>query len=522
MWVESQAGQGATFFFSLIAPAHASLRENDLCHEQPILRGRSVLFLDRYASNCRSFFNVVSPWGVQVTSFSAIDDLSTHLETGVSFDVIFCDASFTPEELLTLGHLFQTRFFGTPVVLCNSIARTVLSQQLLDQFGAPRFLAKPFKQHQIYNVMLNTMGADLNHQIARKSLTSHAFSTQAASLPTHLRLLLVEDNVINQKVAISMLDRLGYHTDVAGNGFEAIAALQRQPYDVVFMDVQMPEMDGYETTKRIKRDLAPQLGASFPTIVAMTANAMVGDRELCLAAGMDDYISKPIHPEEIIRVLTQWCGDKVGVEVDEKVEVEVDEKVDVESEVEVEHERLELSQESPTASSLDRAIDDEPQPDTHAHDQTHDQTQPHAYDQTHDQTQPHTATPSIAITRQSTEAINETAILALRELIGYDDIATFNEIVQAYIMQSPQLIAAMRAAVALRDLEELGMAAHTLRSTSETLGALDLSDGCFRLEMQIQAGEPWAKITASLEQLEASYIKARQALEQLQSASTLV
>jgi CheY-like chemotaxis protein/HPt (histidine-containing phosphotransfer) domain-containing protein len=115
-----------------------------------------------------------------------------------------------------------------------------------------------------------------------------------------LRILLAEDNVVNQKLALRLLERMGYRADVAANGLEAVAAVERQPYDLVFMDVQMPEMDGFEATREIVRRW-PE--GRRPRIVAMTANAMQGDRELCRAAGMDDYVSKPIRVEELVAAL---------------------------------------------------------------------------------------------------------------------------------------------------------------------------------------------------------------------------
>ncbi len=121
-----------------------------------------------------------------------------------------------------------------------------------------------------------------------------------------LRILLAEDNAVNQKLALRLLSMMGYRADVAANGLEAIQALERQEYDVIFMDVQMPEMDGLEATRQIIKRWPEQLPTGRrPTIIAMTANAMQGDRERCIEAGMDDYISKPIRNEELIRTLEQ-------------------------------------------------------------------------------------------------------------------------------------------------------------------------------------------------------------------------
>ena len=115
-----------------------------------------------------------------------------------------------------------------------------------------------------------------------------------------LRILLAEDNGVNQKLALRLLQKMGYRADVAGNGIEAIEAVQRQTYDLVLMDVQMPEMDGLEATRRIVQRWAP---GERPRIVAMTANAMQGDREACLAAGMQDYVTKPIRVEALRQAL---------------------------------------------------------------------------------------------------------------------------------------------------------------------------------------------------------------------------
>ena len=127
-----------------------------------------------------------------------------------------------------------------------------------------------------------------------------------------LRILLAEDNAVNQKVALRLLERLGYRADVAANGLEAIAALQRQVYDVVLMDVQMPEMDGLEASRRINQNWPP---GTRPRIIAMTANAMQGDRERCLDAGMDDYITKPIRTEALVEALSKTQPQSPSVDI---------------------------------------------------------------------------------------------------------------------------------------------------------------------------------------------------------------
>ncbi|MBI3165570.1 MAG: response regulator, partial [Chloroflexi bacterium] len=156
------------------------------------------------------------------------------------------------------------------------------------------FLTKPVKQSNLYNAVVGALsGSDLQPASAERS--DQLFdSTLASRIP--LRVLLAEDNAVNQKLALRMLERMGYRADVAGNGLEVLDALKRQQYDLIFMDVQMPEMDGLSATRIIRSDLAV---SRQPYIVAMTANAMQGDREECLAAGMNDYVSKPIKVQEL-------------------------------------------------------------------------------------------------------------------------------------------------------------------------------------------------------------------------------
>ena len=155
-------------------------------------------------------------------------------------------------------------------------------------------LAKPFKASQLYNTLLRLLTAG---ERVQETAEVAADGQQAMS---SLRILLAEDNAMNQKVALRLLERLGYRADVASNGLEALAALERQPYDVVLMDVQMPELDGLDASRRICERWPPE---SRPHIIAMTANALPEDREACFAAGMNDYVAKPIRADELAAAL---------------------------------------------------------------------------------------------------------------------------------------------------------------------------------------------------------------------------
>ncbi len=161
-------------------------------------------------------------------------------------------------------------------------------------------LTKPIRASALFDALMGVFAGQRRLVLRRRARRHGPDAEMAQRLP--LRILLAEDNAVNQKLALRLLAQMGYRADVAANGLEAIQALERQPYDVVLMDVQMPEMDGLEATRHI---CARWPGEERPRIIAMTANAMQGDREMCLEAGMDDYVSKPIRVDELIRALAR-------------------------------------------------------------------------------------------------------------------------------------------------------------------------------------------------------------------------
>jgi len=184
-----------------------------------------------------------------------------------------------------------------PLVLFSSLGRREvgLGESLFDAY-----LAKPIRQSQLFDTLVNVLADQAAPRVAPTPIKAQLDPGQAARHP--LRILLAEDNVVNQKLALRLLHQMGYRADLASNGIEAVESVQRQNYDVVLMDVQMPEMDGLEASRQINARLKPN---ARPRIVAMTANAMQGDREMCIAAGMDDYLTKPIRVERLVEALNQ-------------------------------------------------------------------------------------------------------------------------------------------------------------------------------------------------------------------------
>jgi CheY-like chemotaxis protein len=196
-----------------------------------------------------------------------------------------------------------------PLVMLSSTGRRELEAEL---FAA--VLTKPVKQTQLFDALSKLFGATLN-ETAKANVK---FDKDIAKRHP-LRILLAEDNIVNQKVALKILERLGYRADVAANGKEAVQAVQRQPYDVILMDVQMPEMDGVEATTIIRDRFADRR----PWIIALTANALQGDRERYLGVGMDDYISKPIRVEQLANALARARSgaDRGGAKSEDAVDV---------------------------------------------------------------------------------------------------------------------------------------------------------------------------------------------------------
>jgi len=166
-------------------------------------------------------------------------------------------------------------------------------------FDFAAFLVKPIKPSQLYDLLMRLFAGEAGKVEARPEAVKPRIDPELGTRYP-LRILLAEDNAVNQKLALRILQQMGYRADVASNGLEAVESVERQAYDVVLMDVQMPEMDGMEATRKIR-----SLGEAVtqPRIIAMTANAMQGDREACLAAGMNDYVSKPIRVDELVTAL---------------------------------------------------------------------------------------------------------------------------------------------------------------------------------------------------------------------------
>ncbi|MBL8319145.1 MAG: GAF domain-containing protein [Burkholderiaceae bacterium] len=296
MWAESAGpGQGSSFHFTIrcVPTELPQGSRRDFIGQQPQLAGRRILVVDDNATNRRILALQTAKWGMLVhdTEFPA---QSLQMLNSERYDLAIIDMHMPDMDGAMLAQAIRQAGHTLPLVLFSSHGRKEATDRA---FAAS--LAKPLRQSQLFDTLVSLLAHDEAPRVASAE-TRPRFDAQMAERHP-LRILLAEDNVVNQKLALRLLQQMGYRADVAANGIEAVESIERQPYDVVLMDVQMPEMDGLEASRRI---VARWPGAvQRPRIVAMTANAMQGDREECLAAGMDDYLTKPIRVDALVDAL---------------------------------------------------------------------------------------------------------------------------------------------------------------------------------------------------------------------------
>ncbi len=296
MWVESEEGKGSVFHFSLVVESLASKPRAWLPASTGSLAGKRLLIVDDNATNRRILVGMAHGWGMSTRAAASGAEALTILREGEVFDAAVLDMQMPEMDGVMLAQEIRRLRAADrlPLVMLSSLGFRELTAHK-DLFAAG--LTKPAKPAQLFEVF-----ASLFHGPAAGAAASVAVPVVAAPVARRSeRMLLAEDNTVNQKVSLLMLSKLGYRADVAANGLEAVDALRRQPYDIILMDVQMPEMDGMEASRRINALLPDR--RERPWIIALTANAMQGDREACFAAGMDDYLSKPFKTEDLAAAL---------------------------------------------------------------------------------------------------------------------------------------------------------------------------------------------------------------------------
>jgi CheY-like chemotaxis protein/HPt (histidine-containing phosphotransfer) domain-containing protein len=401
MWVESEPGVGSRFQFTLVlAAAPGAPGDADV---GPRLAGRRMLIVDDNATNRRVLSLQARSWGMDSEATASGRQALDWLRAGQRFDVAVLDMQMPEMDGIELGRAIRRlgEHDQMPLVMLTSMGRR---EDAADAVGFAAFLHKPSKASALYNSLVAALDGSTTPRPAGSDTGLDA--TLAARHP--LRILLAEDNAVNQKVAVGMLGAMGYTCDIAGNGLDAVSAVTATTYDVVLMDVLMPEMDGLRATRAIRALTALE---RQPRIIAMTANAMEGDRETCLQGGMDDYVSKPVRVAELVAAL----------------------------------------QRVPAAQIPAAAV-----------------AAPHDAD----------TAPSLEVSLQDAM----TPLTSLRATVGGQAEQLLPELSELFHDEAPRLLDAIRTAIAHDDAPRLAAAAHTLKSSSASLGSERLPPICAQLE----------------------------------------
>jgi PAS domain S-box-containing protein len=446
IWAESEglSGRGSTFHFTIQAQPARSHQDAYLQPLQPDLGGRRVLVVDDNATNLHVLQLQTQAWGMCPRCTASPTEALSWIRQGAAFDVAILDMQMPEmsglEMAAEIGRLCDA---SLPLVMLTSLGPREADPVGIE-FAA--WLTKPIKASQLYNVLVGVLADSPRPVQRRERVTRPQFDAQMGQrLP--LRILVAEDNVINQQVALSFLERLGYNADVVANGREVVQSLQRQPYDLVLMDVQMPEMDGLEATRCIRGMSQAELaGQAQPRIVAMTANALGEDRQACLAAGMEDYISKPIQVTELVAALSK-CQPRQA----EKA----------------------LRTPRPIIQELE------------------------------------IRTPAI---EEPSEVLDPVALRQLRATLGSKADTILPGLIEGFYQDTDRLMAKARQALRQKREDDLYMAAHSLKSTSATFGAQELSAIARELEIRARDGV-FEEAVGLIEKAQAEFARVKAALE---------
>ena len=437
---------GSSFYFSIMAEEIPSCSILQIPPgSENYLANKRVLIVDNNSTNLKILSGTSQSWGMTIeTATSGTKGLSM-LQSSEAFDLVILDMQMPEIDGMDMASQIRLlpNYAEVPLVMMIPLGTKVKER---DEFAA--FLNKPIKKSQLFNVLSAIFGRQRPETSFVEPVVNSVNPPQLQLVP--LNILLAEDHPVNQKVALQMLQRIGYQADIANNGLEAIAALHQKTYDVVLMDVQMPEMNGLEAAEKIREEVKVGKLAYKPRIIAMTANAMIGDREACLAAGMDDYISKPIRTIELSQALS-LCKS-----LDPTVE--------------------KIGTNSPGAS-LPALISS-------------------------------TASPKKPAQNQDTIP----PVLDANILNSFREIDSLEEVIELYLTESPKLLKKITEAIANDDPSNLRDGAHSLKSTSATLGAKTLAELSQTLEEMTRAGNT-TEASALIAKIETEYRLVKAALE---------
>jgi len=451
--VESELGRGSTFWFSVRLERQPG--DAGPAPVAPDLGGLRVLVVDDNATQRLILEEILTRWGTRPVLAEGGHQALELLElSDQPFQLAILDHQMPGMDGLQLAHRLRLAesAHDLPLILLASTGH--LSSATAAEAGISVALTKPARQSDLYDAILEALSPSASGPGERPPPAPAAPRVgQAGGTP--IRVLVVEDNYLNQTVALGTLEALGYQADVAANGLDALQALERERYALVLMDCQMPEMDGYEVTAEIRRREA---GVRHMPIIAMTANAMAGDREACLAAGMDDYISKPIDRKRLEDLLARWAS--AAPDASDGVP--------------------EAAREPGAAPAAD----------------------------------PSAAKPSPAAEdrHDAGSVLDPSAHDRILETFGSDGPGFLGNLISIFLEDAPTLLAALRAGLHAGDAGGVRRAAHTLKSNGANLGALAFASLCERAETAAAQGVV-TTVTALVPDIEAEYVRVEQVLQ---------
>ncbi|TMK37627.1 MAG: GAF domain-containing protein, partial [Actinobacteria bacterium] len=401
IWVESAGVPGQGSMFHVTIEAGATEMTPTALRRDGSFADRRALVVDDNETNRRLMTAILGAWGMQIVVAPGADQALAALESG-RVDLAVLDMLMPGMDGLDLAAAINQRMPGLPMVLASSVSQhDVAADPRWPSSGIGAVVTKPIKASPLHAAVATVLGT--TDEDAGEGAASALDEGLASRHP--LRILLAEDNVVNQKLAIRLLEKLGYRADIVANGLEVLEALERQTYDLLLSDVQMPEMDGLEATRQI---LERWPDGERPWIIAMTAEAMSGDRERCLEAGMNDYVAKPIRVDELVAAIKRTPRRGSG-------------------------------NSSPVADA------------------------------------------------QTDGSIDEAVLARLADGTG-GDAGFVSELIEQFVADTPDLIAAARAGLDADDAEEVRRAAHTLKSNAATFGARGLAGRSRELEDAAKRG----------------------------------
>jgi len=305
LWLESAPGQGSIFHFT--AQLGIAEHQAERPRMEPRLEGTAVLVVDDNLTNRRILAETLGRWGARVTeaegSAAALAALERAEKQSDPFVLMLTDVQMPEKDGFELVEEVKGRtgLGHKPLVVMLTSAGVRGDSVRCRQLGVSAYVTKPIRQSDLHKVLMIVLGDTALRSGAPELVTRH--SLREAGLSKRLEILLAEDNLVNQKLAARLLEKQGHKVTLASNGNEALAILGKQAFDLVLMDVQMPELDGFEATAAIRE--REKLTGAHQVVIAMTAHAMKGDRERCLTAGMDGYVSKPIHAKELFAAIDE-------------------------------------------------------------------------------------------------------------------------------------------------------------------------------------------------------------------------